>query len=116
MDVKEARLEHDALDLALDPAQDRAARATAMPGSGTSKMAPLFSGYVLDTLELGGLGRRETAEMLDIFRASWLRVMEHDDSDRIQSLKELLHFRTHKNTGMQYVRGPRGTIRLGILN
>lgn len=115
MGVKEARLEHDALDLALDPRQD-ADGATAMLDSRTNKMVALFSRYVLDTLEFGNLGHRETVELLDIFRASWLRVGEHEDTDRIQSLKELIHFRSHNNTGMQYVRGPRGTIHSGILN
>ncbi|KAK4228107.1 isoprenoid synthase domain-containing protein [Podospora fimiseda] len=102
MNVKEARLEHVALDEALDPRQSIINTSEVTVSRSTNKMVAIFSRYVLATLESGVLGHQDAMEFLDLYRTAWLRVMEHDDMDGIQTLKDFMHFRL-KNGGLPLV-------------
>ena len=102
MSIQEAKVEHEALAKALDPKQAGTANTNGRSSSSSSsssrnnKLKTLGSQAILESFKLG---HEQAMEMLNIYRNEWLRVMEHDNTDDIETLDEYFYHRA-RNGGM----------------
>ena len=94
MTFEDAVTEHNDLDLALDFEDKRQLRKE----SKSAKTKKLASQVLL---ECAKLDQKQSLVMINFYRKAWLAVMEHPNTDHIQTLDEYF-FHRDKNIGIGY--------------
>ena len=94
MTFEDAVAEHDDLDSALDFEDKRTLRKE----SRSAKTKKLASQVLLECVKLD---QKQSIVMIDFYRKAWLAVMEHPNTDRIQTLDEYF-FHRDRNIGIGY--------------
>lgn len=92
--VEDATAEHGDLDAALDLNDGR----TLNKESKSSKTKKLASQVLLECVKLD---QEQSVVMLESYRKAWLAIMEHANTDHIQTLDEFFYHRA-RNGGMEY--------------